>query len=189
VCAPETSLRGRPACREHFYEFATKELREYQRDLAVLPEAQQLTVPGFLSEVISQTTLLVSHSKFLSDVQRDQFLQLSFSAIELYKRVRRSPRIARIIQVDLFRDSQGRQSHEITKTVDVSRKGACVVTKNSWGAGEEFLITSLQARKSARARVAWFSNARLSEGRLGLEILDVDDFWELNNHDPNAKKK
>lgn len=189
MCAPEASLRGRSVCREHFYQLAVKDLQEYQRDLAVLPGEKQLTIPGFLSEVISQTTLLVSRAKFLSDTQRDQFLQLSFSAIELYKRVRRSPRIPRITQVELFRDNQAGQPPEITKTIDVSRKGACVLTTNSWTTGDKFRITSLPERKSARARVAWFSNVGFSPARLGLEILDLDDFWELDKHAPNAKKK
>jgi hypothetical protein len=93
----EATLDGRPLCRNHFYDIAARRLEEYRARLQLVEPAglARNAILKFLSEVINQTTTLVAGVKFLGPSQRDQFLELSLSAIELYKRVQRNPRISR----------------------------------------------------------------------------------------------
>lgn len=95
---PEATLDGLQLCRSHFYDIATKRLEEYRARLQQVDPAgaDRSAILKFLSEVISQTTTLVSVAKFLSPSQRDQFLELSLSAAELHKRVQRNPRFGRL---------------------------------------------------------------------------------------------
>ena len=175
----DSALRGRPLCGDHFYQSAMQLLGDYRRDLPILAEKDKLEIPGFLGEIITQASLLAAKVKLMSSEQRERLLQLSFAAMDFYKRVQRSPRVAREIEVELSGGSGTGQKSERTRTIDVSRKGASVHTRFAWKVGEELRITILPTMSSARARVAWCSHSQNQEARVGLEILDADDFWGL----------
>ncbi len=129
-----------------------------------------------LSELISETTSLVARAKFLGPWQLDQFRGLSLSAMELYRRIQRSPRVQCNIPVLLFRDI-GPLSEELTSTLDVSRRGACVSSTNLCAAGEKIWIQIPSNPQRSLTRVAWVKRAERAGFIMGLEILDHDDFW------------
>jgi hypothetical protein len=68
---------------------AARRLEEYRARLQRIEPsgADRIATLKFLSELIGQTTTLVASAKFLGSSQRDQFLELSLSAVELYKRI------------------------------------------------------------------------------------------------------
>jgi hypothetical protein len=177
----DARLENRSLCRDHFYEAATTNLQRYQSRLekANSVEKEKISLLNFVSEVIGQTTVLVARTKFLSEAQRDLFLALSHSAIAFYKRVQRDPRKDSEVPLLLSSTKQGTPRSEATRTVNISLKGACLETKISWQAGEEVRIARLDTNGEARARVTWVEHPRLLAGRIGIEILDSDDFWGL----------
>jgi hypothetical protein len=93
----EATLDGRPLCRGHCYDIAARNLEEHRARLERIGPlgADRIATVKFLSELINQTTTLVARAKFLGPSHRAQFLELSLSAAELYKRVQRNPRIPR----------------------------------------------------------------------------------------------
>ena len=93
----EATLAERGLCLAHFFEFAYRRINGIRRMLddpdhsrVFLSEAQ-----SFLSEVVSQTTQLSTRIKLLDPSLRQHLLSLSTAAAELYKRVRRAPRLPR----------------------------------------------------------------------------------------------
>jgi len=174
-------LENRSLCRDHFYEAATTRLQTYQSRLekANSVEEERISLIKFVSEVISQTTVLVARTKFLSEAQRDLFLALSHSAVAFYKRVQRDPRKDSEVSLLLSSTKEGTPRSEATKTINISVKGACLETRNSWQAGEEVRIARLDTNREARARVTWVEAPHLLAGRIGIEILGADDFWGL----------
>ena len=179
----EATLDGRPLCRNHFYDIAAKRLEEHRARLQRIDPsgADRITIPKFLSEVINQTTTLVATAKFLSSGQREQFLELSLSAAELYKRVQRNPRIPRNMPILANRETDAAGRQELTNTVNVSKCGACITTKSMWEIGEKIWIEKPGNRLRTLARVAWVKKGEPSQFLVGLEILDCEDFWGLES--------
>ena len=177
----QTTLDGRAFCRDHFYDMAAKRIEEYRARLQHIDQAgaDRIAIPKFLSEVISQTTTLVANTKFLNPRQREQFLELSLSAAELYKRVQRSPRLKRNMPILLYREMDFTRKQELTSTVDVSKRGACIATSSVWETGEKIWIEKPRNKLRTLARVAWVEKSEASQFLLGLEILDCEDFWGL----------
>jgi PilZ domain-containing protein len=186
---PEATLDGSRLCRNHFYDTAVKRLEEYRARLRRIEPAgtDRTATLKFLSELISQTTTLVASAKSLGAGQRDQFLELSLSAAELYKRVQRNARIRRNmpILVSHETDSTGRQ--ELTNTVDVSKRGACIATSWLWETGEKLWIEKPGNQLRTLARVAWVKKGEPSQYLMGLDILDCEDFWGLDLASPKKR--
>src|SRR5215469_14047091 len=108
-------LEGRLLCKDHFHQNANKKLGEYRLRLRDANEndSERASLIRFVSEVISQTTLLVSRTKLLSEAQRELFLRLSHSSLQFYKRVQRDTRKDDQPQVLLFRNS-GKSTNQET---------------------------------------------------------------------------
>jgi hypothetical protein len=87
-------LEGRLLCRDHFHQDAVKKLERYRSRLRKANESdgERAALSKFVSEIISQTTVLVSRSKPLSQEQRDLFLELSWVSLQFDKRLQRNPR-------------------------------------------------------------------------------------------------
>lgn len=179
---PEAALDGCGLCRIHFYDTAAKRLEEYRACLRpVTPgSADHTATLKFLSEIISQTTTLVASAKFLDPGQRDQFLKLSLSAAQLYKRVKRNARIRRNMHILVYRETDSTRMQELTNTVDVSKRGVCIATSRLWEIGEKIWIEKPGDRQRTLARVAWLKKGEPTQFLMGLDILDCEDFWGLD---------
>jgi hypothetical protein len=184
----EASVDGRRVCRNHFYDIAARRLEEHRARLKQVDPtgADRNAILKFLSEVINQTTALVTFAKFLGSSQRDQFLELSLSAIELHKRVQRNPRIPRNMPILVYREADSVESRELTSTVNVSKQGACITTTSLWKSGEKLWIEKPGNQLRALVRVAWVRKSEPSQFLMGLEILGCEDFWGLQ---PAAPKR
>lgn len=185
----ETTLDGRPLCRNHFYDVAVNRLGEYRAALQQMEPAGpgRNSVLKFLSEVVNQTTTLVVIAKLLGPSQRDQFLELSLSAIELYKRVQRNPRIPRNMPILVYRETDDAGGQELTNTVDVSKRGACIRTSRVWKIGQKVWIEKPGNKLRTLARVAWVKEGGSSQFLIGFEILDCEDFWGLELSSPRKR--
>src|SRR5882724_2006633 len=100
----EATLSRRPLCRLHFYEIASQRLAECSGRFAetLVNEGERAAALTLLSEIITQTTNLAASAKYLSALQRDQFLELSMSAMDVSKRIQRYPRTEAQILVALY---------------------------------------------------------------------------------------
>jgi hypothetical protein len=184
----EATLDGISLCRNHFYDKAVKRLEEYRGRLQTIEAAggDRSEVPKFLSGLIAETTMLVASAKFLGPLQRDQFLELSSSAMQLFKRAQRPLRVARNLPVLVSRETDSTGMQELTNTVNVSKRGVCIATTRSWEIGEKAWIQKPVSGQRTLARIAWSRKTALSQFLLGLEILDTEDFWKL---EPALPKK
>jgi len=186
----EATLDELSLCRNHFYDRAMKRIEEYRGRLQTLEAAGGvLEVPEFLSQIIAQTTMLVTTAKFLGPGQRDQFLDLSLAAMQLFKRAQRAPRLARNMPVLLGREADSVGAPELTNTVDVSRRGACVATVGSWVIGDKAWIQKPAGDLKALARIAWSKKLGFSQFLVGLDILDAEDFWKLESTSSKSKRR
>ena len=186
----EARLEGRQLCRDHFYELAKRRVEEHrERMQKAAPEGKErIAVSQLLTDLISQATTLVATAKLLSPWQRDQFFELSLSAAELYKRVQRNLRVARNVPVLLHAEANSHRDPELTNTVDVSKRGACVETRRSWEVGTKLRLETLGNHRQALGKVAWVRKNGLSEFLMGIELLDGEDFWGLEPTPPEKKR-
>jgi hypothetical protein len=187
----EATLDAVSLCRNHFYDRAVKRIEEYRGRLQTIEASgARNEVPEFLSQIIAQTTLLVTNAKLLGPGQRDQFLELSLSAMQLFKRAQRPPRMPRNMPVLLGRETDSIGAPELTNTVDVSKRGACVATVGSWAIGDKAWIQKPVTELKAHARIAWSKKTGFSQFLVGLEILDAEDFWKLEStSSPKSKRR
>jgi hypothetical protein len=177
----EATLDGRPLCRNHFHDMAARRLEEDRASLQRMEPAgpARSAILKFLSEVVNQTTSLVARAKFLGPSQRDQFLELSLSAVELYKRVQRNPRTPCNMPILIYRGTDDAGGQELTNTVDVSKRGACIRTSRKWEIGEKISIEKPGNQVRTLARVAWVKKGEPTDFLIGLDILGCEDFWGL----------
>jgi len=188
---PEATLDGRGFCRIHFYDKAAKSLDEYRARLQQIEPAgtDRTAILKFLSELISKTTTLVAGAELLNPQQQDQFLTLSKSAAELYKRVLRHARIRRNMPILVYRETDSTGKQELTNTVDISKQGGCVATSGMWKTGEKIWIEKPGNQLRTLARVAWVKKVELSQFLMGFNILDCEDFWGLELALPKKKHR
>ncbi len=177
----EATLSRRPLCRLHFYEIASRRLAECSGRLTetLANEGERAAALTFLSEIVTQTTTLAASAKYLSALQRDQFLELSISAMDVSKRIQRYPRTEVQILLALYRSGEPTRVSESTRTINISKRGACVETRIHWDVGENVWIEDSKLGRRALARTAWVTKAGATSGAMGIEILDWEDFWDL----------
>jgi len=168
-------------CRDHFHQNAVKKLEQYHSRLQNANESggERAALSKFVSEIISQTTILVSRTKLLSRQQRELFLDLSRASLQFYKRVQRNPRQNRRLGI-LVRGDQGEPARrEQTETVNISLKGACFESAITWRNDEMVTIQRLDTKETASARIARVERSAGVVSKVGVEILDNEDFWGL----------
>jgi hypothetical protein len=176
--AAEVTLSNLPFCLVHFHEMACNRVAEYRTRLLAITatESERAASLTVLSELITHTRNLLAGAKFLNESQRDQFHELSVSAIDLSKRIQH-PRQRVEVPIELYRVSDPRQVCESTRTMNISKRGACIAIKISWGVGETIWIENRELQRRALARTVWVSKTASASGVMGIQILDWEDFW------------
>jgi hypothetical protein len=157
---------------------ACDRLAEYRTRLLAITatESERAASLTVLSEVITQTKKFLASATFLDESRRDQFHELSLSAIDLSKRIQH-PRQRAEVPIELYRASDPRRLCESTKTMNISKRGACIAIKISWGVGETIWIENREMGRKALARTVWVSKTEGASGVMGIQILDWEDFW------------
>jgi hypothetical protein len=187
----EGALEGRPLCRTHFYEMGTKRLEQIRESLQqpTAPGGRDTTILKFVSELISQTTNLVVHAKFLSPWQRDQLRDLSWTALELYKRIHRNQRIPLSLPIIVYREAGVAGNQELTNTVNISKRGACIATIGACLVDERIWVQKTTSPLRALARVAWAKKDGPAKYLAGIELLEQKNFWGLESMSPVKNKQ
>jgi hypothetical protein len=88
---------------------------------------------------------------------------------------RNEPRLPLKIFVKLSNPDSG--SFELTQTVDVSRHGALVVSKNPFRANQHLLLRSIRSAFSCYARVAHCGSRPDGSFAIGLDIYSPAPDW------------
>ncbi len=183
-CALTSGARfeERALCLEHFLEYSSRRItlieRAFEGDSGERNSSPK--VLSFLSQVISQTTVLATETKRLAPLYRYSLILLSTRAAEIYKQIQRMPRIARRIACKVSTGTAAKEIPEACCTVNVSIRGACLELKQALRMEQTISLERTDVpRKPVRARVAWIKQMTLGRFVVGVEILGEEDFWEL----------
>ncbi len=171
----------RALCLEHFLEVSRRRVESIKGTFDTGTEERNLSpeVQTFLTEVISQTTLLAMETRLMAPRQRDDLIELSTTAAEIYKRIQRAPRIARRVCCLVSTGLVSKEIPEKCYTINVSRRGACIEIRQALRMGQPITLERVDTRRTALAKVAWTKPTVLDRLMVGVEILDEEDFWGL----------
>lgn len=171
----------RALCLEHFLEGSWRRVESIKGTFDTGTEEQNLSpeVQTFLTEVISQTTLLAMETRLMAPRQRDDLIELSTAAAEIYKRIQRAPRIARRVCCLVSTGLVSKEIPEKCYTINVGRRGACIEIRQALRMGQTITLERVDTRRSVLAKVAWTKPTVLDRLMVGVEILDEEDFWGL----------
>lgn len=177
----EAVLDARPLCRKHFYDIASRRLADYRERFAGADPVgrDRVAASAYLSDLIGQAGTLVTGAKQLTAKERDDFLVLSTGAVEMYKRVQRNPRIPLRVPIRVYRESGRRGRFELTATVNVSKAGACITLREPVAVGARLWLQKTENAATASGCVTWAKESSASQFVIGFEILDHEDFWDL----------
>lgn len=177
----EAVLDARPLCRKHFYDIASRRLADYRERFAGADPVgrDRVAASAYLSDLIGQAGTLVTSAKQLTNKERDDFLALSTGAVEMYKRVQRNPRIPLRVPIRVYRESGLRGRFELTATVNVSKTGACITLREPVAVGARLWLQKTENPAIAGGCVSWTKESPPSQFVAGFEILDQEDFWDL----------
>jgi PilZ domain len=175
-----TRLGDRSLCLDHFLEQARGRIESLFKLLDGTTERNlSPEVQSFLSEVISETTVLAAETRMLAPSQREELIALSTRAAEVYKCIQRTPRYSRRVACLVRPDSLSSDPGEKSYTVNISQRGACIDLRQNLKVGQTVIVARVDVQRSARARVAWLKPSVADRLLVGLEIIDEPDFWGL----------
>ena len=180
--AAATSLQDRPLCRKHFIESCEVELEVYQRLLKEnrLGEVSPESARRFVNECAQQADTIEQGARDIGDHDRQRLVNLIVHAADLGRHLRRSPRKATSIAVQVLSKKSGQPWEERTETRVISRYGASVKCQHYLETGESIGVVRLDNGRKANARVAWYGRKQDEEPRAGIEFLNCVNFWEVD---------
>jgi hypothetical protein len=186
--ASGTKLAERALCPEHFLQDSHRRVATIQEMFTDNSEERNfsLEVQSFLSEVISQAAILATETKFLAPSQRDNLIELSTTAAKVYKRIQ-GARTVRRVRCLLRTGVASTELPEKCFTVNISQRGACLEIRQALRASQMITLERLDTGSCARGRVAWITQTGPEKFTAGVEILDAEDFWGLEQHRRNCE--
>jgi len=105
-------------------------------------------------------------------------LHISNSLSRRNRDARRSRRITLCVPLLLrWQEPGGEAQQAAAQTVSLSRYGCVLTCQHRLRVATELWVEDAAAQKSARARVVYRELAGSGPVKLGVEFLDVDDFW------------
>ncbi len=168
-------------CREHFISTCYAQLEAYTklRNEGRLNEVHAESVRRFISECTRQADLIEQAMRDTDNLERARLADIILWAADLGRHVRRSPRKAITVPIRLCCDGPGQNWEEETETRLLSRHGALVACRHPIKRDETFLIERKDTGQRGRARVSWWRPRTEVELDVGIELLDHENFWEL----------
>ncbi len=137
-----------------------------------------------LSEMVSQIPTVVAGKRLLNPELRDKFMALSETAARLYKQARRPPRFDRSVSCQIRVSVLSSEAPLRVSTVNVSQRGASVETTHPFQTKQVITLQREDTGKRVSAKVVWVKKAAKGFA-VGLEILDHEDFWGLQQFAAN----
>lgn len=177
----EADLAKRALCIDHFRQFSDTRLESIRRESVNNSGPRKFSPEGqnFLSQLISQTTLLATGVRLLAPVVRADLIELSTAAAEIYRQLHREPRLTRRVPCLLRTGIVAPEISELCFTVDISARGACLEVRQSLTKNQEITLERPESGACTRARVAWSRQGETNKSTVGVELLGNDDFWGL----------
>ncbi|HUJ40607.1 MAG TPA: PilZ domain-containing protein [Candidatus Acidoferrales bacterium] len=167
-------------CGEHFIATCYKRLDECAERLGQRPEvegeAEQMR--AFLCACVEQATELTRHPFHQEALERARLLDILYTAGDLIRHMRRSPRRPESIPVRLLCETPGRGWEEESRTKSISRHGAMLECAHLVRPEDWLSLERLDTGRKVRARMAWRGRMAGFSYPVAVEFLDADNFWE-----------
>lgn len=175
-------LEQSPYCRAHLFEVCYERIDQYRHCLhsRSLGDSDEVVVRSFVAECTSLLTDMANTTPQLNNLERARVLDLLLRIAELGQQLRRSPRREARVPVRLVFNKPGQAWEEETQTQVISRSGARLACRHALDPGAFLLITRLDTRQSAQARVAWCQRIDAEACEIGIELLSCDNFWNVD---------
>jgi hypothetical protein len=178
--ASGTKLAEQALCPEHFLQYSHRRVATIEEMFSGNSGERNssLEIQSFLSAVISQAAILATETRLLAPSQRDNLIELSTTAAEVYKRIQAARTVRRMCC--LLRT--GAVSTEIPEkcfTVNISQRGACLEIRQALRMAQSITLERFDTGRCARGRVVWIKQTGPEKFTVGVEILDAEDFWGL----------
>ena len=181
-------LDDHPLCQEHFVAVSMSELdaRNEQVKNQSFETAAVRDFKNFLSDCETQARKL-SESESPDDARtKPRMLEVLRRISQFRRGLRRSPRFATSLPVWLRREDPSRTWEEETWTSSVSRYGAGFSCHHSVDIGGEVVLCRRDRGSRMRARVVYSRFDADGRRQIGVELLDQEDFWDLENISPRV---
>jgi hypothetical protein len=174
-------LAERPLCLEHFLLLSHGRIATIQEMFKGGFDERNFSpeIRSFLTQVVSQTAILATQIRMLAPSHRDDLIRLSTVATKIYNRINRAPRHAKRVCCLLRTGMFSSEISERCFTVNISRSGACVETRQSLKVGQTITLERDDTKECARATVAWTKQSSAQRTLTGLQIIDKENFWGL----------
>jgi hypothetical protein len=173
-------VNTRPFCLNHFLSISFQELQSRQERLRgqEYDPAAIAAFKEFLTDWARQAESLVEDARFADQQTKARLLETLLWVSHAGKSLRRSPRLAAAVGVWLRREDANRTWEEDTWTSTVSRHGAGFVCRHPVEKGGTVVLTRKKRGGRAAARVVYSHLDAEGNRRIGVELIDRDDFWD-----------
>ena len=176
---PVSALEAHQLCMSHFIAACYRKLDELS-DLIEQKDFTSAPTPSIRRVLVECTSLATSQAlrvQNLSNRERAQLLDILLSAGDLLSKLRRSPRTIDFVRVRLCASAATQPWIEETVTQVLSRHGAMVRCTRPYEQGGMLDLVRLDTGRTALARVVWQEKERFGSHKVGVEILNCNNFW------------
>ena len=169
-------------CREHFISGCYEHIENYQRRMQeqAFREATAESLRSFLLSCTRQAIDLAQSLDDLQNLERARLLDILMRASDLARHLRRSPRKEAVVPLQLRCEKLGHAWEENVQTRVLSRYGALLNCRQEAETGDMLVVQRRDSARETRARVAWCHPLPDSTRDIGIELLNCDNFWEMD---------
>lgn len=169
-----------PVCRAHFVPACYALLEDYSTRLKrartgaePFPDA----IAHDLASISGQILDITLGTAAITNLEKAQFLDITFQATALLHGIRRSPRRPAAIPVRLLCTDSANPWAEETVTQIISPCGALVRSTHRVQTADRLLLCRIADEVQVHVRVAWSRTRPDGAFDVGLEILNCPAFW------------
>jgi len=179
---PVARLAAGRFCAEHFIATCYEQLDKCAERLGQRKssETESEDMRAFLRACVEQATALTRNPFYQEALERARLLDILYTAGDLLRHIRRSPRRPESIPVRLSCETPGRPWEEQLQTKLISRHGAMLECSHLVRPEDWLVVERVDTGRRVRARMAWRGPTTAGNFPVALEFLDVDNFWELS---------
>jgi len=167
-------------CGEHFISTCYQRLDKCAEGLGKRPQIAGETeqMRAFLCACVERATELTRNPFHQDALERARLLDILYTAGDLIRHMRRSPRRQEAIAVRLLCETPGRGWEEELRTKLISRHGAMLECHHLVKPEDWLSVERMDTGRRARARMAWRGPMTGQAFPVALEFTDADNFWE-----------
>jgi len=175
-------LDTRSFCRQHFISVCSARLSAYTllQQECRLGEIPLELLKHFIHGCMHEADRIEKSSRDLDNHERARLLDIILQAADLGRHLRRSPRKAATIPIQVYSREPREAWQEDTETLLISRYGALTKCEHPVEIDEMVHVVRTDTGRAADARVAWLLSRGDGPRAIGIEFLDTDNFWGLD---------